>query len=945
MKLRSLSLLLINLAILSDWSCLGTSSAQETLWLEAEHFRGIRGFCWPMGDDTRKMRETQGHWGLSGPGWAAEWAQGGESGFLSIATGADDDHAVVTREVEIPTDGLYHVWVRYGDWRETPEPFQVQVEQPSGTMWTGQFGEKPIVDEDNEMKLYWGWVFVWDRQSVPLKKGVATVRILSTSKAQEPRQVDAVVVTTDSTYQPRIKDRPRNPSWEILEEYRRGELRGLVPLARRTGNYSLPDAWKTRTFADRDFLYLWNVSHTDPLESWLSDKPDRIQFPYNIADAETRKEFERKYAGRDDVPLFSDPRIVPTFHGVGAGVFETDPSTGEVKELGNRFAQWLDRNPTRAWAMMMNYHPGKPIGEKGIELFQRYRNRFVGSISGESLGYFYPPADEMRTATAGAKSRRELAEAFKPLTLELNAQKYRAVYGRDLDTNPYRDVISCLSVGNIAFTPLCADWGARTVGYESSAATSSLLNMRWAFMRGAARQHGALAATYRSCNFGDASTIFSNGSSFHTPQNILDNYYSVYSGAGMTWYKFDIWYQYMAGSSIFYHEQGFDEFWKPGGTTAAGIKEVQLSPKGKLVDRFLRVTAAESDRGSPYTPIAFLVDYAHGWEPAPFWPNSFKNWHEHQDRFLYGDHERMLEEYFWTAYYPIGPESQKPMTGTNEVNVPGIFGDIFDVVYAYPDVSKWRTIDTYPVVILAGDIELSQPEGERLAAYVERGGTLLVTDGSLSGPGVAALQLPSTGELKESNHFLWHLGHEAASSDALPLGSRTDVQIDSRSSNTTHIAPRYRYRPIQNDQGKALAATEDGDVLCTMSDRGLGRLIFWTVPRGLSIGGQSHPILARLIAHLSRGLMPIEVEGDVQWLLNRTNAGWAVTLINPAGQQKPQQGITPTDFRENRTVRIRSKVPIGSAMDLLLPSDSLDIRDGTIECEVPAGGVRIIRLK
>lgn len=33
---------------------------QETLWLEAEHFRGIRGFCWPMGDDQRKMRQTQG---------------------------------------------------------------------------------------------------------------------------------------------------------------------------------------------------------------------------------------------------------------------------------------------------------------------------------------------------------------------------------------------------------------------------------------------------------------------------------------------------------------------------------------------------------------------------------------------------------------------------------------------------------------------------------------------------------------------------------------------------------------------------------------------------------------------------------------------------------------------------------------------------------------------
>src|SRR5262249_49805185 len=206
---------------------------------------------------------------------------------------------------------------------------------------------------------------------------------------------------------------------------------------------------------------------------------------------------------------------------------------------------------------------------------------------------------KMQEATAKLQTRRQIAEAITSLSLEANAAKYRQVYGKDLDKNPYADVIACLSVGNIVFAPLCFDWGARTVGYESSAATSSLLSMRWAFMRGAARQHGGLTATYRSCNFGDSSTIFSIGSSFSSPRNILDNYYSVFAGAGMTWYKMDIWYQYMAGSSMFYHEQGFDEFWKPGGTTIAGVREVQLSPKGQLVDRFLRLTAKDPDRGHP----------------------------------------------------------------------------------------------------------------------------------------------------------------------------------------------------------------------------------------------------------------------------------------------------------------------------------------------------------
>src|SRR5205809_4767932 len=112
--------------------------AAESVWIEAEHLDGIKGFCWPMGQPN--MKKTAGHWGLSGPGWAAEWNQGGESGFLSIATAADDDKAVASKTIEIPVEGTYFVWVRYGDWREKTERFQIQLEQ-AGQNWTGRYGE------------------------------------------------------------------------------------------------------------------------------------------------------------------------------------------------------------------------------------------------------------------------------------------------------------------------------------------------------------------------------------------------------------------------------------------------------------------------------------------------------------------------------------------------------------------------------------------------------------------------------------------------------------------------------------------------------------------------------------------------------------------------------------------------------------------------------------
>jgi hypothetical protein len=866
---------------------------QETVWIEAEHLQGVKGYCWPGAPNPK----TDGHWGLSGPGWAAEWTQGGESNFMSIACGPGDDRAVASLEVEMPVAAKYQVWVRYRDNREAKSRFQVKV---GGTLLT--YGETPRVEEDNELKLYWDWAFAWEAHEAELPRGPVKLELLSAFKEKACRQVDCIVLTTDAGYTPRIKERPRHPARVILDRLARGIDPDLEPLARRAGVPTAPEAWSPRTFRGQGFLYLWNMDAQAP---WAGEDPRRVPFPYHVGDKDVREAFEKKYSGAQEVPIFSDPRIVPTFHGSGPKILENAA-----------FLKWLDRNPGRAWAMMMNYAPDAPVSAAVRESFLKYRDRFVGSIAGESLGYFTPGEADLKAATAGAKTRRELARAFAPVALAANAEKYRKVFGQEWP-DAYREVIPCLSIGMTAFAPLSYAWGARSVGYESSAITSGLLSMRMAFLRGAARQNGGMTVAYRSCNFGDASTLFSETQSYTKPRNILDNYYSVYSGAGMTWYKMDLWHQYMSGASMFYHEQGFDEYWIPGGTSAAGLHEVQLSPKGKLVDRFLRVTAKHPDRGVPFTPVAFLVDHAHGWDPAPFQPHAFGDFGKRPDLTLYGDHERQLREYFWVAYHPIGPKSEEPITATNEVYVPGIFGDIFDVVYAYPETARWTTLGTYPVVIAAGDLDLGPQEGRRLAEYVDKGGTLVVADGHLAGGGVEALGLPRMGPPEESDECLW-MGRKVASQ-------------------------RFRCRPLEG--GRPLAATPDGKVFCAAYDRGEGRLVVLSVPRGLGIDRTAVPALPLLFAHLTRGLMPVEVSGNVEWLVNRTKSGWIVTLLNPAGQAKPQQGITPTDHRENRAVTIRSTEPMAGASDWLFPDEALVPRGRTLELVVPAGGVRIVELR
>jgi len=890
------------------------ASAAETIWIEAEYLNGVRGYCWPMGRPD--MKKTDGHWGISGPGWAAEWIQGGESAFSSIACAADDDKAVATADIEIPEAGAYSIWVRHRDVREASHRFQVRMEQPDSKPWTATYGEKAVVEEDNEMKLYWGWAFAWEGHQVQLKKGTARLSLMSAFKESDCRQIDCLVLTTDPDYRPLIKERPNNYAWKLLDSYRGGIPDGLEPLARNKPAPQPPDSWKPRTFKNKGFLYLWNMGN----RKWLSDDPNRVLYPYHIGDKQVLDAFEKEYGGKKDVPIFGDPRIVPTFHQTGPHILDTEG--GPYKDHAAAFMRWLDADPNRLWATMMNYYPDDPVSATAKANQEKYRDRFVGRIAGESLGYAYPDPKVMEAATAPTKTRRELAEAIGKVFLDCNAAKWQKVYGQP-PAQPYLETIPCQSVDGIAFFPLSYRWGARTVGYEASAITASLLSMRMAFLRGAARQNGGMTATYRSCNFGDSATMFSETASYTKPANILDNFYDVFSGAGMTWYKMDIWGQYMAGSSMFYHEQGFDEFWMPGGTTAAGLHPLQLSPKGKLVDRFLRLTAKDPDRGTPFTPVAILVDYAHGWEPSTYQPFEFGGFGGQHDRDRYGLHEQAMHELFWTIYHPIGPKSEEPITATSEVYVPGVFGDIFDVVYAYPEPEKWTTIGTYPVCIVAGDIELTDAEGKRLAKYVEDGGTLMVCEDQLRGAGATALKLPDRAEAAEATGYRF-LGGE----QVLP-------------------SQRYRFKPIAG--GRALAVSPDGKTLCASFDRGKGRLIYLSTSYGLGIDRQALPVMAQLVAHLTRGLMPVEVNGDVEWMVNRADGCWLVTLMNAAGQAKPQHGITPTDFRQNRSVTIKAHVAVKSARDRLLPDAALEVKadgaGGSVTLVVPAGGVRIVELK
>jgi len=877
------------------------ASAQESLWIETEHLRGVRGACFPDFD-----QKTAGHWAMSGPGIAPEWTMGGESEWLSVACAGDDDKASAFTEIEVPEAGEWALWVRYRDWRNETEVFIVAIEQPGQPARILTFGEKAVIDEEDELKLLFKWAFAWDSRTAALVKGPAKLRLLSGVKQAKHRQVDCICLTTDKAYRPRHREKPKHATWKLMDELRaKPDLaHGVKPLAPLPGTFATPDSWKVRTFRDKGFLYLWNVGK--PWQDELASKAaNRIVVPFHT-DLPLVDEFRKVYGNKTDVPIFGDPRVVPAWHSSGPHVLDDD-----------NFVKWLETNPDRPWGNLTNYAEVKPMTAKARANWAKFKDRYVGAIAGESIGIPSWDGAALAAKFKAAKTREELAAAITEIYMAGKAKSEKTIFGED-QAKPYEKTISCHSCEMTAFCHLAREWGATTVGFENTAVFPSLA-MRMAFLRGSARQYGGVFASYRSANFGDAATIFAKAGYHYpaTPQNLLDNQYDVWAGAGSTWYKLDIWHQYMSGSGMFYNEQGHDEFWQPGGMST-GLKPLQLSPKGLLIDQFLRMTKERPDRGVPYTPIAFLLDRAHGWDPNGYLTGAFGHEpHDNPAAFSMGRHGRALKEWFKIAYHPYGPKEAEPNTGTNQVYVPGQFGNIFDVLVTSP--TRRDAVDAYPVVVLGGEVTLSAEWGAKLAAYMNAGGTLIVTDDLLSGPGLAALTLPPLDATAEDARFEW-------------LPSKKSI-----------ASQRFKYRPITG--GTPLATAGKGHAIAASFERGKGRLVVLSVPRGLGLDDSATPLVPLVLGHARQGLVPVEVTGDVEVLLNRTATGWIVTLINAAGVNKPQHGVTPTDYSQERPVTIRASKIFASATEWFRNEKLAATASGAIQLTVPAGGVRIVELK
>jgi hypothetical protein len=829
-------------------------------------------------------------WGINGPGVSAEWTQGGESEWNSAAASADETRATIYQDFEVPSAGQYALWIRYADWANQTENFTVTIAQDGAEVFRHEFGAKEIVDAHDEVSMYWGWAFTWDSAAAKLNKGQARLSIIVDKPAAARRHVDCFVLTNDPGFRPDARQKPDFAAMRYLRSWAT-DRKPLTSLLNQNQDPRLSASWVRPKVAGRDFLVPWNIAK----EFWpLYDKPaeERPLYPFN---AEPIDQFMAAYKGARDVPIFQSKLIVPVIY------LNNVPEL--FKESGP-FLRYL-RETKQPFAILINYASAQLNEAEGKAVWQllngEFKDQFLGWISGESVGYVWDSAPaELKISPS--MTRRELLEAHRAFYTNALARKWQQLF--HTETGPMWDkLIPAQSTSSTAYAHALSQWGVKLLGMET-AAVMPMSGMRIAFTRGAARQYGGAFLYYHAPNFGDTATTFTKAQNFAGPDFFYHSRYGPTMGPSLSWYRKSYYMYYMAGASAIYLEQGADQFFKPG----PGDHPLQLNPLGRITDEFLRFAEKHPDRGTPYTPIAFLLDPAHGFEMTdyPQWPFEVSQ----IDR---GD--RALRELFGVAYYPGLVVEGEPAIADRQPFVSAVFGDIFDVL-----TTDNTEFNGYRAVVLGGRAEWNQ----RLNDYVRNGGTVVMNAAQIRNVPQSLLGVGLTNATAEAD-------------TARCLSPGEDVQDLS--------GQMFRYEKVELKGATTLIAAPNGDPLVTVNKAGKGTVVFSALPDLLGEDERMTPFAAHMLAHVFADATPVRVKGDVEYVINRTGHGWIVTLLNNNGVYKTQQGMAQVDRKAYVNVSISLRGENIQTANEWLGDAALKVTADHTELRIPPGGVAIVELK
>jgi hypothetical protein len=325
------------------------------------------------------------------------------------------------------------------------------------------------------------------------------------------------------------------------------------------------------------------------------------------------------------------------------------------------------------------------------------------------------------------------------------------------------------------------------------------------------------------------------------------------------------------------------------------------------------------DRGTPYAPVALMVDQNHG--------------------FLL--HYSLTHTVGNVPYTP-GDAQTRAVINTifpceTRYDAPGPFGEIFDAITT--EASE-AVIQSYRALVLVGEARVGKELAGRLTRFVEKGGLLFMV-------------------CEQLTPELWDL---AGISDKGQIGQDAHYLRDSDS--YVYSEGNFRYHKVRLTGAEPLfvpVKAEDRQwPIATIRRVGEGRVMVGT-PVWLKVEGkpgQMHGLFSEILGMIADELVPVRVRGsEVRVLFNRSPSGWIVTLMNLEGVTNishfPPRKSDDRDVREGYKPAVRDRSTAGVILEPQFEysgasewiTDQELTGKGRVPVIVPPGEVRIIEFR
>jgi len=214
----------------------------------------------------------------------------------------------------------------------------------------------------------------------------------------------------------------------------------------------------------------------------------------------------------------------------------------------------------------------------------------------------------------------------------------------------------------------------------------------------------------------------------------------------------------------------------------------------------------------------------------------------------------------------------------------------------------------------------------KLNDYVRNGGVVVLNAAQAKGLPEELLGIKSLGAMAEADSARCHSPGEQPQDLAGQL---------------------FRYTRLELNGAKTLVAAPSGDPLVTVNKLGKGSVVFSALPDLLGTDERVTPFAAHMLAHVFSDATPVKVRGDVEYLINRTNTSWVVTLFNNNGVNKPQQGLAQVDRSASVTVTINIPgQPLRTATDFITDTPvEMNQSQNTVSVTLAPGAIAVVELK